>query len=60
MLGRRDPQHSLFDADNLPHCVPPESFYGRMATVSDVLFKDDDLTTRTIRAMDGQVCRLHS
>jgi transposase len=43
MLGHRDPQHSLFDADSLPHRVPHESFYGRMASVSDLLFKDDDL-----------------
>ena len=43
MLGRRDLQHSLFDADSLPHRVSPDSFYGRMAVVSDLLFKDDDL-----------------
>jgi hypothetical protein len=43
MLGRRDPQHSLFSAANLPHRVPADSFYGRMAAVSAVLFKDDDL-----------------
>ena len=43
MLGRRDPQYSLFSAANLPHRVPDDSFYGRMAAVSDVLFKDDDL-----------------
>jgi len=43
MLGRRDPQHSLFSAANLPHRVPADSFYGRMAAGSDVLFTDDDL-----------------
>lgn len=43
MLGRRDPQQSLFSAQNLPHRVPADSFYGRMALVSDVLFSDDDL-----------------
>ena len=43
MLGRRDPQHSLFSAANLPNRVPSDSFYGRMAAVSDVLFQDDDL-----------------
>lgn len=43
MLGRRDPQHSLFSAANLPHRVPTDSFYGRMAAVSEVLFRDDDL-----------------
>jgi transposase len=43
MLGRRNPQRSLFDALGLPHRVPADSFYGRMAAVNDVLFKDDDL-----------------
>jgi transposase len=43
MLGRRSPQLSFFDAQSLPHCVPADSFYGRMAAVSDVLFPDDDL-----------------
>jgi transposase len=43
MLGRRDPQQSLFSAQNLPNRVPANSFYGRMAAVSEVLFKDDDL-----------------
>lgn len=43
MLGRRDPQQSLFSAQNLPHRVAADSFYGRMAAVSDVLFNDDDL-----------------
>lgn len=43
MQGRRKPQRSLFDALGLPHRVPPDSFYGRMAAVHDVLFQDDDL-----------------
>ena len=43
MLGRRSPQLSFFDAQSLPHCVPTDSFYGRMAAVSDVLFPDEDL-----------------
>jgi transposase len=43
MLGRRQPQRSLFDATSWPHQVPPDSFYGRMAAVHDVLFADDDL-----------------
>ncbi|HEX9117061.1 MAG TPA: IS1182 family transposase [Anaerolineae bacterium] len=43
MLGRRDPQQNLFSAQNLPHRVPADSFYGRMAAVSGVLFQDDDL-----------------
>ena len=41
MLGRRDPQHCLFDADSLPHRVPPDSIYGRMAALGDQLFPDD-------------------
>jgi hypothetical protein len=43
MLGRRDPQRGLFDAQSLPHRVPIDSFYGRMGAVHDVLFCDDDL-----------------
>jgi hypothetical protein len=43
VLGRRSPQLSFFDAQSLPHCVPADSFYGRMAAVSDVLFPDEDL-----------------
>ena len=43
MLGRRKAQRSMFGAQNLPHRVAPDSFYGRMAVVSDVLFDDDDL-----------------
>lgn len=43
MLGRRDPQRSLFDANCLPHRVPPDSFYARLAAVCDLLFQDDDL-----------------
>ena len=43
MLGRRDPQRSLFDAKSLPHRVPANSFYGRMGAVNEVLFCDDDL-----------------
>ena len=43
MLGRRDPQRGLFDAQSLPHRVPADSFYGRMGSVNDVLFSDDDL-----------------
>jgi hypothetical protein len=43
MLGRRDPQRGLFDAQSLPHRVPADSFYGRMGVVHDVLFSDDDL-----------------
>lgn len=43
MLGRRDAQRGLFDAQSLPHRVPIDSFYGRMGAVHDVLFCDDDL-----------------
>jgi transposase len=43
MLGRRNPQRSLFEAQAWPHRVPEDSFYARMGAVNDVLFKDDDL-----------------
>jgi transposase len=43
MLGRRDPQRSLFEAQAWPHRVPEDSFYAQMGAVNDVLFKDDDL-----------------
>jgi len=43
MLGRRSPQLGLFDAQTLPNRVPVDSFYGRMSTVCDVLFRDKDL-----------------
>jgi len=43
MLGRREPQRSLFEAQAWPHRVPEDSFYARMGAVNDVLFKDDDL-----------------
>jgi transposase len=43
MLGRRDPQRSLFGTQHLPHPVPANSFYARMGALSDVLFPDEDL-----------------
>ena len=43
MLGRRSPQLGLFDAQTLPNRVPVDSFYGRMSTVSGILFRDKDL-----------------
>lgn len=43
MLGRRNPQRSLFSAQSLPHQVNPDSFYGRMGAISSQLFNDDDL-----------------
>ena len=43
MLGRRDPQRSLFEAQSWPHRVPADSFYARMAAVNDQLFTDEDL-----------------
>jgi hypothetical protein len=43
MLGRRNPQCSLFSAQSLPHQVAPDSFYGRMGAISAQLFHDDDL-----------------
>jgi transposase len=43
MMGRRDPQRSLFEAQAWPHRVPEDSFYAQMGAVNDVLFQDDDL-----------------
>lgn len=43
MLGRRNPQRSLCEAQCWPHQVPGDSFYGRMSAVNDELFRDDDL-----------------
>ena len=43
MLGRRNPQRSLFSVQSLPHQVDPDSFYGRMGAISSQLFHDDDL-----------------
>ena len=45
MIGLRDPQRSFFHAQSLPHRVPADSFYGRMGSVSDELFHDDDLAS---------------
>lgn len=43
MLGRRNQQRSFFEAQSLPHCVPADSFYGRMGAVIETLFRDEDL-----------------
>jgi transposase len=43
MIGHRSPQLGLFDAQTLPHGVPADSFYGRMSTIYDILFRDQDL-----------------
>jgi transposase len=43
MLGRLDSHRCLLDADSLPHRVPPDSIYARMAALGDRLFPDDDL-----------------
>jgi transposase len=45
MLGRRNPQRSLFEAQTWPHPIPSDSFYARMASVNEVLFRDEDLAT---------------
>ena len=45
MLRRRNPQRTLFKAQNWPHRVPVDSFYARMASVNDQLFADDDLAS---------------
>lgn len=43
MLGRRQPQRSLFEAQAWPHRVPADSFYARLGAVIEQLFADDDL-----------------
>ena len=43
MLGRRKTQTSFFDMLRLPHPVSPDSFYGRMGSLSDQMFHDEDL-----------------
>ncbi len=43
MLGRRNPQRSLFEAQTWPHAIPSDSFYARMGAVLVILFRDDDL-----------------
>jgi len=43
MLGHRDPQRSLFEAQAGPHRVPADSFYAQMGAVNDMLFQDEDL-----------------
>jgi transposase len=45
MLGRRNPQRSLFEAQAWPHRVPTDSFYARLGAVMEQLFSDDDLAT---------------
>lgn len=45
MLGRRNPQRSLFSTQNLPTPVLDDSFYARMGALSSFLFPDDDLAT---------------
>jgi hypothetical protein len=43
MLGKRKPQYSFFDAIGLPHRVSPDSFYGRMGSLTGKLLRDEDL-----------------
>jgi transposase len=43
MLGRRNPQRSLFEAQAWPHRVPADSFYARLGAVIEQLFTDDDM-----------------
>jgi len=43
MLGRRKSQTSFFDTLRLPHPVSPDSFYGRMGSLSGQMFRDEDL-----------------
>ncbi len=44
MLGRRNPQRTLFDAQAWPHAIPSDSFYARLAAVNEILFRDEDLS----------------
>lgn len=43
MMGRRDPQRTLFEAHCWPHRVPTDSFYARLGAVNECLFRDEDL-----------------
>jgi len=43
MLGRRKKQQTFFDVIGLPHPVAPDTFYGRMGSLSNELFRDEDL-----------------
>jgi len=43
MIGRRHPQHSLFEAQAWPHRVPADSFYARLGAVIEQMFADGDL-----------------
>ncbi len=45
MMGRRDAQRTLFEAQCWPHRVPEDSFYARMSAVNDELFRDEDLAS---------------
>jgi hypothetical protein len=56
MLGRRDPQRSLFEAQAWPHRVPEDSFYARMGAVNDVLFKEMTWPSCIATIMDGAAC----
>ena len=57
MLGRRDPQQSLFAAQSLPHCVPADSFYVRMGAVSATLLGTTISKSCIILTLDGPACR---
>jgi transposase len=43
MLGRRNSQRSLFEAQAWLTAVSKDSFYARMGAVNEILFRDDDL-----------------
>lgn len=38
MLGRRNPQRSLFEAPTWPHAIPSEPFYARLGAVNEIPF----------------------
>jgi len=52
MLGCRKSQTSFFDAIRLPHPVSPDSFYGRMGSLSGQMFRDEDLAEFIDRAKE--------
>jgi len=42
MLGKREPQRTIFESQCWPHRVPQDSFYARMSALNDALFRDED------------------
>jgi hypothetical protein len=55
MLGGRQPQRSLFEAQAWPQRVPADSFYARLGAVMEQLFGDDDPFGRLRAGLGGDV-----